>query len=213
MASASGRVRPYSRLIGICALLLTVTSCSGDSDDDRAPEVGLEPATRICDGTLTASAAEDLEALTAEDTFKETTVPSVPPADLEEFLDVLRASTAGHEDFCFIYRADDDRATLSLAFGWRESTPTDFEPAGDEAAYATGDFAYADTRMASLYFPCGIRNMPEDFVSARLYTHSGPMTSHDARTSILNSVSRAVAEGLGCLEGAGLVEGRPERVG
>ncbi|UCM90379.1 hypothetical protein [Streptomyces marincola] len=49
-------------------------------------------------------------------------------------------------------------------------------------------------------------------MSARLIGHMEAHAGTDSTITILNSVSRAVADGLGCLEESGLVEGRPERL-
>ncbi len=212
MGDTSGKMRLRSRLTGACVLLLAVTACTQDGGDDEAgAEVPLESATRICDGTLSASAAEDLEALTEETEFRESRIPSVARADLEEFVGVLRASTSGYENFCYIYRPYDELDFATLAFGWRDSAPAEFEPEPDQMIFRTGEFAYTSGTTTNIFFSCPVGNAQGGVVSARLYDRS--LRAGAPQVSILNSVSRAVADGLGCLEEAGLAEGRPERVG
>ncbi|ARQ68557.1 hypothetical protein CAG99_06530 [Streptomyces marincola] len=191
-------------------VMLTAASCS-PSDEQPAPsEAPLISAERVCGGTLNEPAASDLRTLTGTQRFRESTVPSATPVDLEDFLTTLRASDFGHDNFCRIYLPQEKLDFATTAFGWTEEAPADFTPEPGHMLFETGASAFTDGNTTSIYFPCRAEGASGSVISARLYDSSqgaGPL-----QISILNSVSRAVADGLGCLEESGLVEGRPERL-
>ncbi|UCM90378.1 hypothetical protein [Streptomyces marincola] len=206
---------PRVRFALASVALLALTSCTqGDGEgDDETSTAGI-PAAEVCDSTLTESAAGDLEGTTGATRFNEGRYTSEPRVSLATFLDAFGQRTPGHYPFCRVYVGGDDRPLIDMSFSWRESAPpADAELDLLHIGFRTGHLAYAQTTgSTSIYFPCGSDSEPQKYVVARLYSglllSSGPPPG----INILNSVSRAVADGLGCLEESGLVEGRPERL-
>jgi hypothetical protein len=199
------------RLMATCALLLAVTSCSqGDDAESDSPETNGESAAQVCDGTLTGPAIGDLEQLAGQDEFIDYWYPG-GSVDLAGYLDGLRESEVRWEPYCKIYAPIEERNPFAtLEFGWRESATSIDEADPNETLYDAGEFSHTEDQTAFIEFTCPVGASRGGYLVGGFYTYD--VQAGNLHMSILNSVSRAVAEGLGCLEEAGLPEGAPERL-
>jgi hypothetical protein len=203
---------------------LSVSACSGESSDGEGPDepsrptADATPAAEICDGTLSDSAAESLEKVSGQREFTE--LDGLPRAKLDDFARLLRRPGAFRETFCNIYTpVHGPNPFATIDFRWvTMDSPSDFPTPGDEGGkifYATGESAYVEDDAAIITFPCPIREAsPDEYLDAYLFTPQPSATDYESGDpmSIINSISRAVAEELGCLEGSGLAEGTPRRI-
>ncbi|WP_461033372.1 hypothetical protein [Streptomyces mayteni] len=197
-----------------------LAGCSGGGSDDPAPETTEEganwsSATEICGGAFRDGAAEDLEAISGTAEFREGSAR--PPAELDAFVESLRASESFRETLCEIYASPDgDNLFAGVHFRWADGeteTEADSAPQDDWLYYEAGDEAVVTDRATLIYFPCpGTAPHENGVIGANLAVQRPVARDADAEMNILNSVSRAVADGLGCLAESGLPEGAPERV-
>ncbi|WP_147450872.1 hypothetical protein [Streptomyces hoynatensis] len=195
----------------LAALLLG--ACSSDDGDEGDESSGAEfplAASEVCDGVLSGAAAGDLDALAERDRFGEMDGEGNASVDLAQYLVRLRSTNSREQEYCTI-GMDTASPFMRLAFGWDERDGDFDDAAQDVLVYSSGSYAYALDRGALIYFPCDIpdRTAP-GLLRARLGMPYG-LEDPDKAMSVLNSASRAIADGLGCLEGAGLPEGRPGR--
>jgi hypothetical protein len=201
-----------------------ISGCSGEGSDNNGPDgapqstADARPATEICDGTLAGPAAGSLEDLSGQRTFTEG--EGLRPADLGDFASSLKRPDAFRETLCNIYTpVHGPNPFARVDFRW--STPdsrSDSASADSEDGktyYATGETAYADEDAAIIRFPCPIREAsPEESLVSYLFVLQSAAAERKTvdMMSIVNSMSRAVAEELGCLDGSRLVEGEPQRL-
>ncbi|MEV1008729.1 hypothetical protein [Streptomyces sp. NPDC049881] len=230
--------RPVRTALPLLAALLAVAAagCSADGGGDGAPEATREGAragqtqeeapagaagdpvgaAEVCDGALSPEAGAALEELTGASEFEEAQLHEtgdVAPADLAAYADRLPASEAYYEDFCIVRAAGAGEPSARIAFGLREAVDVPGTPGPREVRYAAGDYAYATDASAIVVFPCaGAGPGDAGYVEANLWTGGDSPATRDAQITLAASFSRALAGRLGCLDGAGLPEGVPERV-
>jgi hypothetical protein len=168
----------------------------------------------LCDGALSGGAAQDLEELTGRERFLSGGDHFLEPggtvtADLQTYVSELSARGT-RRNFCEIAEDATLPAVLAeVAFSLERAEPPSALPGYQE--FAAGEHAGTVSDTAVIVFPCASSDIHDRYVTGEFYT-PGITSRPDLRINILTSVARAVAEGLGCLEGAGLPEGRPEQV-
>ncbi|WP_052849992.1 hypothetical protein [Streptomyces avicenniae] len=164
-------------------------------------------ASEICDGTLSPEAGEALQLLTGATEFNEPA--DAPAADLAAYAERLPTSEAYYDDFCHIGVPGGEEPFARIAFGLRETANAPEVPGPMEIRYTAGDYAYATNASAIVVFPCATAG--PGWVEANLYTSEDSPETRDAQITLATSLSRALADHLGCLDDAGLPEGVPER--
>ncbi|MFG2922518.1 hypothetical protein ACGFYA_13485 [Streptomyces sp. NPDC048305] len=192
------------------ALLLAVggTACGNGGDDAGKPDA--LSASQVCDGTLDKAAATALESLGGTERFSELqgTDKSVAlrPFSLELAAKTLRAKPT-EKNTCVIYKADgSDFPLLDISFSAWHSHPDlaqeNKESDSGELFFPVGLFAAASgDQGTSLYFKCPTEGSggKKPYVKADMYSARGQVNPDGkGRMTILNAVSRAVAEELGC---------------
>ncbi|WP_147450871.1 hypothetical protein [Streptomyces hoynatensis] len=163
-------------------------------------------AASVCSGSITGPASRDLEAMAGVDRFGEGGDSAV---DLAEYVERLRESDSPEERFCEITTGAYEEFAR-IVFGWVADDAHIIDDSPGVLTYSAGEYAYALTSGAFVYFPCEVAGAEQGrLVRAGLIAPAE--LDPDKAMSVLNSASRAIADGLGCLEGAGLPEGRPGR--
>ncbi|MFJ8978445.1 hypothetical protein [Streptomyces sp. NPDC102282] len=171
----------------------------------KRPEV--LSASQVCDSTLSPAGAAALEHIGGKDGYTELEDPG--RWSLKAAAKRLQESAASGYD-CNLYREGDTsgRPLMTIGFTARESHPDPAESAKDkdydQLFYPLGVYASATGDLAtSLFFACptGRAEGSAPYVKAEMYSAKNMMnagsTSKD-RMTILNDVSRALAEKLGC---------------
>jgi hypothetical protein len=213
------------------ALALTLVGAAACSGDD-APEMSPSPsptastsvtpvtAMEVCDGVLPEDAARDLERLSGETAFisnGERLLPGDPVGEPEVRLSAFVDEFSPEDfdvDFCEIHSGSSPPAEIThFGFSWQDfGEPSQSETTDPSAIrYRAGQGASLADHTAAIVFSCPAPAGENYVIAATMHT-PGITDYPDERMNILNAVSRAVADGLGCLEGSGLPEGRPERV-
>ncbi|MFH9618299.1 hypothetical protein [Streptomyces pratensis] len=197
----------------VCGALVAaaVSGCSGDGGQE--PE-GLATS-EVCDGTLTGPAAKALERIGGTDRFEELTSTNDigDPVKFSLGRAAKRLHTElGQRSECSLYKADDDSGyyMIKMQFEPTASRP-DPENASrknsakdDRSVFPLGLYAYVpEDDGASLFFSCTTKG-PEGstpYVAANMFVNRKQVdavsTAKD-RMVVLNAVSRALAEQLGC---------------
>ncbi|WP_158711046.1 hypothetical protein [Streptomyces albus] len=189
-----------------CTYLLT-SACSADP----SPTQGEYSASEVCDATLEKKAAHHLESLTGANTFD---VPNI--VHRKQLADRLRRAPeeAKYHEFCRIYTADSN-GVPAATLEFRRRSPFSGSRKKDEwITYRTGQHAHTSDDGASLYFHCPSSDAgPDDqYVKGVLWAGKreiAPDRFSTATISILNSVSRRLAQELGCAKEARLTAGTP----
>ena len=197
---------------GACGamVLAAVSGCSGG---EQEPD-GLT-ASQVCDETLTGPAVTALERIGGTDRFDELTGTN-DIGDPNKF-SLDRAAKRLHTELgqrseCSLYKADDDSGHYVIKMQFE---PTDSRPDPEKASrkngaedyrsvFPLGLYAYVpEEDGASLFFSCTTKG-PErstPYVVASMFTTKNqvePGSTAKDRMVVLNSVSRALAEELGC---------------
>ncbi|QIQ02362.1 hypothetical protein [Streptomyces liangshanensis] len=208
----------------VLAALLATAGCSDGSDDDQAPP-GVT-AERICDGALDATAAEALKHLGGTDRFTELT--GTTDAGQPNAFSVARAAKHLHDNTglrsrCTVYKAGDKSGQPLVEMDFKAASTVPARQAVENGArdltyYPLGVLAYAkEENSTSLYFRCptkgtGSAAAETPYVNAGLFSTPAQIEGDPAgtyRMSVLNSVSRRVADELGCAGDARLPEQVP----
>ncbi|MFJ8753368.1 hypothetical protein ACIREO_29150 [Streptomyces sp. NPDC102441] len=185
-----------------------VTGCSNDSSEVEEPDV--LSSSQVCDGTLSPAAAAALERIGGTDGFTEIQIAGDKDYrwSLEEAEKHLQGAAFSHR--CHVYKEDDESGhpLMSIRFSAKSSHPDPVEAAPnrdrDKFIYPLGLYAATTGYIgADLYFACPTEGakgrMP--YVQADMFSLENQMkpgSSVKDRMTILNSVSRALAEELGC---------------
>jgi hypothetical protein len=198
-------------------MLLSSSGCSSEESESSSgsgTETVLEqmPATEVCDGTLHSDAAAGLERISGETLFSEQN-----HSRLVEYLRMLRRSDDFRELFCDIYTpAHSESPFARVYFRWttrEEVSGTEADsPREDEVyRYQAGMRAYVEENSAFIYFSCPANGAPDgmSILGGGLYTSLEGAVDPDPAISIINSISRAVADGLDCLPESELPAGTP----
>ncbi|WP_158708086.1 hypothetical protein [Streptomyces sp. NRRL F-2890] len=184
--------------------VLAISSCSGES---QKPDASGVSAGEVCAGIFSTDAATGLESISGTDVFGE--LPEVPADEFSASIERLRSGGEAEERLCSIYAPpDDDLPSVTISFRWALPNFS-----GDGDGYATGMVASILPNAAIVAFQCEGEDYPPDKVMlGSLHVRSGSEEPH-GQMAMINAASRAVAEGLGCLDESGLVEGVPQPVG
>lgn len=186
-----------------------VTACGNDSGKEARPDA--LSATQVCDGTLDTAAAAALKILGGTDRFTE--IEGKKESGIPYKFSLKHAAETLHEtptkkNACLIYKADgkNDFPLLDISFQARKSHPDLTEEArssdSGEMFFPLGLFASARGEdSTSLYFACPTSGpdgkMP--YVEAEMFSARGQVNPDGkGRMTVLNAVSRAVAEELSC---------------
>ena len=206
------------------AAVMALSACS--SGDDRAPQASATPANRICDGALDASAQAALKRLGGSDTFKELTGKT--SAGQPNQFSLSRAAAHLHDEVelrsrCTVYLPDDTSGAPLVQLDFETSNKPPIraevekqEPNARLTFYPLGVYAAtSDDNSTSLYFTCTTKGADGEasYVDGGIFSSGdqlkGNSTSKD-RMTILNSVSRRLAEELGCASEANLPSAVPD---
>ncbi|MFE9726387.1 hypothetical protein ACFYQ5_23010 [Streptomyces sp. NPDC005794] len=207
-------------MTGVLLVTSGATACGGDDGTEKPDALS---ASQVCDGTLDTAAAAALESLGGTDRFAEsqgTKRSGIPNTfSLERAAETLHAKPTEKND-CVIYKADDgsDFPLLDISFQSQKSHPDTVEEdrASDsgELFFPLGLFASAKgDKGSTLYFACLTEGptgtMP--YVKADMYSARDQVNPDGrGRLTVLNSVSRALADKLGCAAEANLPTNVPD---
>jgi hypothetical protein len=207
-------------VVGLFPMLLLVSCMRGGSSDANQTaqtEDMFRPSDEMCDGTLREPGLTDLRALIEQ---------NEGPVEIGEFGELKRRAS-NVEDyiatlissdsvdvgyFCRLYSPGHIGSPFALiSFGWERFPVSNSDLPNTSVMYETGEFAYVDgSSPATIGFRCPVDKSKEDyFLSSRLFTLD-LLGGYDLRMSVINSVSRSIAEELDCLDEAELSEGAPE---
>ncbi|QEU74243.1 hypothetical protein CP967_21615 [Streptomyces nitrosporeus] len=197
-------------------IAMGLTACD-DVRTDKAPEA--LPASQVCGGTLSAAGAAALRRIGGQEKYTELEDPGRwSPGTAAKRLE----DSADSDYECSLYLEGDDSGTplMMIGFTARKSHPDPSEAAKDpdhgQVLYPLGVYASVggDT-AASLFFECPTKRSEGGtrYVKASMYTSKGKMKADAGgkdRMAVLNDVSRALAEELGCAAKAKLPAEVPE---
>jgi hypothetical protein len=198
---------------------LGVVALSGCTKDSTSEASGA-PATRVCASTLDTSAAAALKRISGTDEFTEPgteshTSTSKNTFSLSSAVENLHG-TASQRTKCTVFKADDKSGHPLIEI--------DFEAAANHpdkrsalkrnspkiTVYSIGAYAATNANFgATLFFTCTTKG-PEGvkpYVKANMYSSGDQFAEEDTsrdRMTILNSISRQLAEKLGCAKAASL---------
>jgi hypothetical protein len=211
-------------LLAAVTLVVTVgvTSCSDNGSgsgngNGKEPEAARTPASRICDGTLDKAAVAALKRLGGRDSFQELT-GKTSKGEPNAF-SLSRAAAHLHDGVelrsrCSVYVPGSYAPLVQVDFKAMKDHPTK-EGIKKVATYPVTFYpmgVYATTSQGNstvLYFRCPTKGAEGDtpYVDAGIFSSVGERkeqsTSKD-RMTILNSVSRRLADKLGCADAADL---------
>ncbi|MEU0200835.1 MULTISPECIES: hypothetical protein [unclassified Streptomyces] len=199
---------------------LTVAALSGCSKDTTSEADGVS-ATQVCASTLNTSAAAALKRISGTDKFAELEGRSTADGASQKKFSLTSAveglhGTASERNQCTIYTAGDKSAhpLIEIDFEVTTSHPDKRTALQRDSpkttVYSIGAYAATNANFgASLFFACPTKG-PEGtkpYVKASMYSSGDQFkeeeTSKD-RMIILNSISRRLAEKLGCAKDANL---------
>ncbi|MEU8703874.1 hypothetical protein [Streptomyces sp. NPDC048565] len=196
-------------LSGAVLVAAGATACGeGDGNVEKPDALS---AFEVCDGTLGTAAAAALERLGGTDRFTElqgAKASGVPYAFSLELAAKTVHDKPSEKSDCLIYKADNesDFPLLDISFQARKSHPDlaaeDKASDSGEMFFPLGLFASAKgDQGTSLYFACPTEGADgrTPYVEADMTSGRGQVNPDGkGRMTILNAVSRAVAEELGC---------------
>ncbi|WP_153545074.1 hypothetical protein [Streptomyces sp. RB17] len=204
-------------------MTLLVGGCGDNSKKGDTEESGTGAATsNICDGTLDATAAEALHRLTGTSRFDEGTGAN-EEGEPRKF-SLRNAVEHLHDEYrkrsaCWVYKTDDNSGEplLEIRFSASSSYPsaTQKESSSDRSRYPLGVYAQAGPDGADLFFQCTTKASSKNayigdtkYVKAELYSTAARLLRGDSsnkdRMTILNSISRKLAQEAGCASEADL---------
>jgi hypothetical protein len=212
----------HRSVLAITAVMLLVGGCSDSSGKGEAegPVAGVS-ASKICDGTLDASAAEALHRLAGTDRFDEAT--GTNEAGEPRTFSLENAVRHLHDEYgkrsaCWVYKTSDasGEPLLEIRFSASRGYPssTEKDSSGDKARYPLGVYAQVGRSGADLFFKCSTKAPSAQayiadtmYVKAELFSDTAKLRGDSVdkdRIVILNSVSRRVAQEAGCASEASL---------
>ncbi|MEU3715323.1 hypothetical protein [Streptomyces californicus] len=205
----------------VCGMLLltgTMTACVQDDDSSQQHVLS---AAQVCDDVLSPTGRKALELVSGTERFTELTRRN-EAGDPERFSVALAAEKlrgkSGDRADCTVYRADDESGhpQVSIEFEPRASRPETLVDR-EQISFDLGVHAYVnDDGGTYLYFACTTEGLQgkKSYVKASMFTVQGvaPGSAPEDRMAILNDVSRALAEQLGCADEAALPARVPEPV-
>ncbi|MGW2642230.1 hypothetical protein [Streptomyces sp. NPDC001348] len=207
---------------GAAVLLLGISACSGG---DGAQEVATLPASQVCASTLDSSAAAALERIGG--TAKFTELPGTDDSGKPNKFSLKHAASTIHEDQtlrnqCVVFKAGDKTGhpLISVDFSADNHVPSKHTSAASDesgqAFYSLGAYAKTNRSISALlYFECSTKNSQKSTSHIRASLTSAPgqvaakATGQDLMT-VLNAVSRGMAQQLGCASEAALPSRVPE---
>ncbi|WP_129839798.1 hypothetical protein [Streptomyces sp. RFCAC02] len=209
-ASAERGAHGVSRAAGLVLTAVLLTGCASGEGLMSGSVIGgvWRPVAEVCDGTLDEPAYEALEQLSGlpvaidEGGGPADEDGSAPAPDLEAFAGQLRDAPDGPHMFCTLTDTTDMTVDsyAEMTFTWYDV------PTGEQG---TGPAAYVTAESGDIFFLCP--GGPEETLRANFLMLSRPAGGDaDASLTVTNSVARAVAEELGCLEASGLTTAPPE---
>lgn len=233
ISPSSGRARPvrHRRLVtgalwatAVVTALAGVSACSGEKKDD-SPEASGTPASRICDGALDKPAVAALKRLGGTGSFQELTPSSKGGFTLDRAAAHLH-DPVGKRSKCSVYLPDgkSDAPLIELDFEAADSHPSESAATKEQLGkdlvfYTLGVYANtSDANSTALYFTCTTKGHDgtTKYVNASAFTSGDQLKGHSTgkdRMTVLNSVSRHLADTIGCADEAHLPatvpDGRP----
>ncbi|MEV0888039.1 hypothetical protein ACIOHB_34435 [Streptomyces microflavus] len=204
------------------SLMLLASSACTDEESGKAETLS---ASQVCDSTLSPRSAKAIERLAAAEGFTELTGTNARGDSNKFSLELAAKRLHGgvkERNICNIYKADSDSGIplLRIEFEPNKNHPDPEEEArrGERSRLIFPLGSYAEVNGgsgANLYFACSTDGPDgtSPYIRARMYSSPGqlaPASPPDDRMTILNDVSRAMAEQLGCADEAALPAQVPE---
>ncbi|MFE9832227.1 hypothetical protein ACFYPK_26780 [Streptomyces halstedii] len=198
----------------LCVVLVLggASACGDDQGAGKRPDALSAP--QVCDGALSSAGAEALDRIGGTERFTEIQIADDPDYrwSLKQAAKDLQADyTDVHE--CLLYKASDKSGlplvTIRFSSDSQHPDPAEDED-GDRLLFPVGLYAAANENFGtSLYFACPAEG-PEGrtpYVKAEMYgarNQVDPASTAEDRMTVLNDVSRALAEEAGCASEANL---------
>ncbi|MEV6123947.1 hypothetical protein AB0M23_26145 [Streptomyces sp. NPDC052077] len=192
-----------NRRILAAAALLALTAFSCGEPGERESYL---TAAEVCGSTLDKWATKSLEHMGATEKFKEESAGSSRPYSVITIAEDLRSDDSPQS--CYVTRAESKSGHplvqvdfLPSSFRLDRKTATHKK---GRMFYPVGLYAHtADVTGATIYFKCSTlnRKTKTPYIEARLFSAANEISSKttpDDLMIILNSMSRAVANHLGC---------------
>ncbi|MCT2548985.1 MULTISPECIES: hypothetical protein [Streptomyces] len=191
----------------VCACLVAtgVTACDDGGAGTEEPDV--LSASQVCDGTLTSAGAAALERIGGKGGYTE--LENSERWSLKSAAKGLQeAATSRYE--CDLYPEGDKSGhpLMTIGFIARKTHPDPVKAAKekehDQLFYPLGVYASSTGYLAtSLFFECPTKRAEggTSYVKAEMYSAKNKMNADSTgkdRMTILNDMSRALAEELGC---------------
>ncbi|MEU9402668.1 hypothetical protein [Streptomyces sp. NPDC048242] len=171
-------------------------------------------ASKVCDGTLDATAQAALRRLSGVDRFDE--MPGTNEAGASSLFSVRYTVRHLHDEYpargaCWVYKTGvgNDHPLLEIRFSAEEGYPKTTE----KQPYRLGVYAGVGRDGANVFFRCPTKAPSAKavigdtkYVQADMYSAGSLRGDHQDtdRMAILGSISRAVAREAGCASEAGL---------
>ncbi|WP_405588261.1 hypothetical protein [Streptomyces sp. NBC_01092] len=220
ISPVGSQVNPMNKVLWwALSTALTLAALSGCTEES-APEVAGVPATQICASTLDSSAAAALKRVSGTDEFTELEGESPGDGASNQFslsgaVEGIHG-TASERTQCTIYKADDKSGhpLIEIDFEAAASHPGSRSAlkanSPKTTVYSIGAYAATNANFgATLFFACSTKGPDggKPYVKASMYSSGDQFAEEDTgrdRMIILNSLSRRLAEKLGCAKEASL---------
>ncbi|MFI2783167.1 hypothetical protein [Streptomyces sp. ALB3] len=193
--------------MSVALLLAGGTACGDDGGVEKPDALS---ASQVCDGTLDKAAVTALESLGGTKRFNElrgADASGAPKAFSLEWAEKTLHHKPTEKNTCVIYKADgSDFPLLDISFSASQSHPDPAEEKqandSDEVLFPLGLYASAQGDTGTLlYFACPTEG-PDGkapYIKADMFSARGQVNPEaEGRMTVLNDVSRALAEQLGC---------------
>ncbi|MCS0605978.1 hypothetical protein NX794_32940 [Streptomyces sp. LP11] len=208
--------------LAVVAAALLAGGCGGGSSKDTAaaPSSGVD-ASKVCGGALDSAASKALRRLADADRFDGS--GGANEAGGSGTFSVQNVVGHLHDEYskreaCWVYKSGDDSGDplLEIRFSASRTYPTASaeESAVEGVSFPVGVYARVGTSGADLFFRCSTKAPSAGayvgdtkYVKAELFSPAGKIRGDSAardRITVLNSVSRLVAQKAGCASEADL---------
>lgn len=223
--SGTKKLTLLASVTSAAVLIFGVSACGGGNDEAEEPSL---TASRVCDSTLDSSAAEALKRVGNTERFTE--LRGTNDSGESNTFSLKRAANTLHEDTsqrnqCVVFKAGDKTGhpLIDVDFSAEKHAP-DANISGkdgnsEESFYSIGVYAKSSGHSsARLYFKCSTQDTEEPkgstpYIRASLTSAPGQVSAKSTGRDlmiVLNAISRAMANKLGCASEAALPSEVPE---
>ncbi|MFI7502943.1 hypothetical protein ACIBVL_31605 [Streptomyces sp. NPDC049687] len=214
-----GTLTVLPSVMSAAALIFGVSACGGNDESTEEPTL---TASQVCDSTLDSSATSALKRMGNTEKFTE--LPGTMNSGEPSKFSLKRSAKTIYEDMtqrnqCVVFKAGDKTGHPLMTVDF---SAVNYHPRADDASqdeksenviYPIGLYAKTNgNASAAIYFKCsaqasGTAKESEPYIKASLTSAPGQVsvksTGQDLVT-VLNAVSRAMAEQLDCASEAAL---------